>query len=96
LLSLLALCDSKSDRFERAAVTWHARWCLAAPATRFAQSRAVLNALEMLTGPDPVGAALALERQCWQGGRDDLVKVLDDWAATHPPSPRSAARAAAS
>jgi hypothetical protein len=93
LLSLLALRDSKPDRFESAAVTWHARWCLGAPASRFAQSRAVLNALEMLMGPDPAGAAAVLERQCQRCGRDDLANVLEDWAASHPPVPQSVSRA---
>lgn len=81
LLSLLRLRDSHPERFESAAVAWHARWCQDAPAFTFAQDRAVLDALEMLASPEPASAAARLRAECERCELEELSELLDDWAA---------------
>jgi hypothetical protein len=75
----LAFLSHDPRRFEAAAVAWHARWCRAAGPVAFADSAAVLQALEDLAGPDPAGAALELAQRCRTHGFDGVAAVLDAW-----------------
>jgi hypothetical protein len=75
----LAFLSHDPRRFEAAAVAWHARWCRAAGPVAFADSAAVLQALEDLAGPDPAGAALELAQRCRTHGFDGVAAVVDAW-----------------
>jgi hypothetical protein len=75
----LAFLRHDPRRFEAAAVAWHARWCGAVGPVGFADSAAVLRALEGLAGPDPASAALELARRCRAHGLDEVADVLDAW-----------------
>ena len=77
LLVCLGLLATDPERFERAAVVWHRRWCAEQPGLGFAESRAALSALEALPGPDPEAAAAALRSACPQ--TDGVEEVLDAW-----------------
>jgi hypothetical protein len=75
----LALVTSDPERFERAAVVWHRRWCAQRPDIGFAESRAVLDALESLTYVDPDAAAQALRSAC--ADTEGVEEVIDGWLA---------------
>jgi hypothetical protein len=74
LLMCLALVTSDPERFERAAVVWHRRWCAQSRGSGFAESRAVLDALESLAYGDPDAAAQALRSACADTEGVDEVK----------------------
>jgi hypothetical protein len=75
----LGLLARDPARFEPAAVVWHRRWCAELPGIGFAESRAVLTALEGLNGPDPVAAARALGAACGREELEDVKEVVDAW-----------------
>ena len=77
LLVCLGLLATNPERFERAAVVWHRRWCAQQPEVGFAESRAVLSALEALSCSDPVAAAADLLAACPE--TDGVQEVLDGW-----------------
>jgi hypothetical protein len=79
LLMCLALLVSDQERFERAAVVWHHRWCAQTPGVGFADSRATLEALESLAGVDPTAAVRALRFAC--GKTEGVDEVLEGWLA---------------
>jgi hypothetical protein len=79
LIMCLALLASDPERFERAAVAWHARWCAQTTGVGFAHSRAVLDALESLACVDPAAAARALRSACRD--TEGLDEVIDGWLA---------------
>jgi hypothetical protein len=79
MMVCLGLLAEERDRFEPAAVAWHARWCASLPGVSFAQSRAALCALEDLMGPQPSAGALALSDVCRSRGVEDVASVLDTW-----------------
>jgi hypothetical protein len=74
----LGLLGSDPERFERAAVVWHSRWCAASPGIGFAESRAVLDALESMAD-DPGVAAPALRSAC--GETEGVDDVIEGWLA---------------
>ena len=79
LIVCLALAVSDPERFEHVAVVWHSRWCAQTPEVGFAESRAVLDALESLAEVDPAAAARALGSACGEG--EGLLEVIDGWLA---------------
>jgi hypothetical protein len=81
LLVCLALLGRDHERFERAAVVWHSRWCAQSPGVGFAESRAALDALESLAGfePDRGAAVQALRAACSE--TEGVEEILDGWLA---------------
>jgi hypothetical protein len=77
LLVCLGLLATDPERFERAAVVWHRRWCAEQPGIGFAESRAALSALEALPGSDPAAAAAALRSACPR--TEGVEEVLNAW-----------------
>ena len=77
LLVCLGLLTRDPERFERAAVVWHRRWCAEQPGIGFAESRAVLSALEELARSDPEAAAADLLAACPE--TEGVKEVLDGW-----------------
>jgi hypothetical protein len=75
----LGLLAEERDRFEPAAVAWHARWCASLPGVPFAESRVALCALEALMGPHPSAGALTLSDVCRRRGVEGVASVLDRW-----------------
>ena len=82
----LALLTREPDRFEPAAVVWHRRWSAQHSGIGFVETRAVLSALEALSGPDPAAAGRALRATCLRHGLDEVASVLDAWLDRCPPS----------
>lgn len=85
LVMCLALLRSDPERFEHTAAVWHSRWCAQTPGVGFAESRALLDALESLACADPETAARALRSACRD--TEGVDEVIDDWLA----KPRHAA-----
>ena len=79
LVMCLALVGSDPERFERAAVVWHSRWCMQTPGVGFAESRAVLDALESMASVDSAVAAQALRAAC--GATEGIDEAIDGWLA---------------
>jgi hypothetical protein len=77
LLVCLGLLATDPECFERAAVVWHRRWCAEQPGLGFAESRAVLSALEALSCSDPEAAAADLLEACPEN--EGVKEVLDGW-----------------
>jgi hypothetical protein len=79
LVMCLALLRSDPERFEHAAAVWHSRWSALTPGVGFAESRAVLDALESLASVDPVAAARALRSACRD--TEGIDEAIDAWLA---------------
>ena len=77
LLVCLGLVTTDPERFERAAVVWHRRWCAEQPEIGFAESRAVLSSLEALSYSNPEAAAAELLAACPE--TEGVREVLDGW-----------------
>jgi hypothetical protein len=77
----LGLLGRDHERFERAAVVWHSRWCLQSPGIGFVESRAALDALEDLAcvDVDRAAAVQALRSAC--GETEGVDEILDGWLA---------------
>ena len=76
----LALVAKDRERFEHSAVAWHARWCTALPSIGFAESSAVLSALEALMGPNPGEAARLIREISRDHGLHEVANVVEAWA----------------
>ena len=86
----LGLLTRDPELFEPAAVVWHRRWCAERAGLGFAESRAMLSALEGLAGPDPAEAAAALRLACdGTAGIDDVLATGLERRprTTTPPAP---------
>ena len=86
LLVGLGLLRREPERFEAAAVAWHARLCEALPGVEIDESRAALAALKAFEGSDPSRGALDLRAFCQRHGLDELTAVIDAWLAREHPS----------
>lgn len=74
----LVLLPVDAARFERAAVRWHAHWCLEThPAAD--ESQLALAALRALRGPARQAAGDALAELLETRGPRDAARVLGDW-----------------
>jgi hypothetical protein len=74
----LVLLPADTGRFDRAAVRWHARWCLEVRPLPD-ESQLALAALRALRGPARQAAADALLELLDQRGPRDAAKVLARW-----------------
>lgn len=83
----LALClsmlDNDPERFERAATSWHARWCSDLADLTLVDAHTALSALESLAGPNGGDAARVLRYLCVRHGQRAVAKVLERWIAQH-------------
>jgi hypothetical protein len=74
----LVFLPQEHERYERASVRWHARWCLEAR-PRADESGLALAALRALPGPARQAAAEALIELLEARGIDDAARVLTAW-----------------
>jgi hypothetical protein len=94
----LALCLSMLDqdpgRFERAAASWHARWCGDLADLTLVDAHTALAALESLAGPNATDAARVLRYLCVRHGQRAVPEVLERWIAKRArAAPRQASAA---
>lgn len=96
----LALCltmlDQDPERFERAAASWHARWCSDLADLTLVDAHTALTALESLAGPNGTDAARVLRYLCVRHGQRAVPEVLECWIAqrAHAALPREASAVA--
>jgi hypothetical protein len=74
----LVLLPSDARRFDRAAVRWHARWCLDARPSPD-ESQLALAALRALRGPARQAAADALVELLDSRGPREGARLLERW-----------------
>ena len=85
MLTCLGLLAREPDRFDTAAVAWHARWCASLPGVTFAESLVTLHALEALTGREPAAGARRLNMVYRRRGLNHVALVLDRWLKRERP-----------
>ena len=75
----LLLCDQEPERFSRAAVRWHGRYCREVNAG-LDEAQAVLAALGALRGPRRAPAAYALSDLISRRGLAQACEAVNRWA----------------
>jgi hypothetical protein len=82
----LAICFDMvgSKRYERAAISWHTRFCAYAPDLTFSDAQALMTALAALPGSEPAAAAAQLAELSRRYWLDDVADIVESWAATRP------------
>lgn len=74
----LVFLPRERERYDRASVRWHARWCLEArPGPD--EAGLALAALRALPGPARQAAAEALIELLEGRGHDDAARILSSW-----------------
>jgi hypothetical protein len=73
-----------SKRYERAAISWHTRFCSYAPELTFSDAQAVMRALAALPGPEPAAAASQLAELSRRYWLDDVAETVERWVAARP------------
>jgi hypothetical protein len=81
LAMCLTMLDDDPERFERAATSWHARWCSDLADLTLVDAHTALTALESLAGPNGVDAARVLRYLCVRHGQRAVPAVLERWIA---------------
>ena len=75
----LTMLDQDPERFERAAASWHARWCSGLADLTLVDAHTALTALESLAGPNGADAARVLRYLCVRHGQRAVPEVLERW-----------------
>jgi hypothetical protein len=76
----LLLCDEEPEKFSRAAVRWHGRYCREFDAG-LEEAQAVLAALGALRGPRREAAAAALSDLIYRHGLEQASEAVNRWAS---------------
>lgn len=82
----LAICLDMvgSKRYERAAISWHTRFCSYAPGLTFADAQAMLTALAALPGSEPTVAAAQLAALSRRYCLGEVADTVESWSAARP------------
>jgi hypothetical protein len=94
LATCLDMLEGDPERFERAATSWHARWCSEIADLTLVDAHTALTALESLAGPNGTDAARVLRYLCARHGQRGTSAVLERWiehqargmGSRHPPN----------
>jgi hypothetical protein len=81
LADCLRAVDEEPGRFEVAAATWHARWCIDLPTITLTEAQTALTALQAIAGPTGAEAAKVLRYLCQHHGQRGTPEVLERWIA---------------
>lgn len=81
LATCLTMLEEDPARFERAATSWHARWCSDVAELTLVDAHTALTALESLAGPQGTDAARVLRYLCARNGQHGTAEVLERWIA---------------
>jgi hypothetical protein len=76
----LLLCDREPEKFSRAAVRWHGRYCKETNAG-IEEAQAVLAALGALRGPRREASAAALSDLIYRHGLERACEAVNRWAS---------------
>jgi hypothetical protein len=77
----LRALEEERGRFEVAAATWHARWCIDLPTLTLTEAQTALTALQAIGGPTGTDAAKVLRYLCLLHGQRGTPEVLERWIA---------------
>jgi hypothetical protein len=77
----LLLCDREPEKFSRAAVRWHGRYCREVRDVGLEEAQAVLACLGVLRGPRREPAAHALAELVYRRGFERACEALNSWAS---------------
>ena len=80
-LELVLLLTDDPQRFRRAALRWHARYCGELPDVGFEEAHAVLGCLAGMAGRRPKATAAALAELVYRRGLEQASEVLRRWAS---------------
>ena len=82
----LAICLDMigSKRYERAAISWHTRFCSYAPGLTFSDAQALMTALASLPGSEQAVSAAQLAALSRRYGLDDVAETIERWSAARP------------
>ena len=82
----LAICLDMvgSKRYERAAISWHTRFCGYAHELTFSDAEAMMMALAALPGSEQAVAAAQLAALSRRYGLDDVADIVESWLAARP------------
>ena len=81
LTNCLALLEDDPERFQCAAASWHARWCIDLAPLTLTESQTALTALQAIAGPRGAAAADVLRSLCLLHGQRGTPEVLERWIA---------------
>jgi hypothetical protein len=81
LIECLALVDGDPERFQCAAASWHARWCIDLAPLTLTESQTALTALGAIAGPRGTDAAGVLRKLCLLHRQRGTPAVLERWIA---------------
>ena len=81
LTDCLTLLVVDPERFERAAASWHARWCIDLASLTLTESQRALTALGAIAGPRGTDAAGVLRKLCLLHRQRGTPQVLERWIA---------------
>jgi hypothetical protein len=73
-----------SKRYERAAISWHTRFCSYAPELTFPDAQALMTALAALPGSEQAVAAAQLAALSRRYCLDDVADTVERWSAVRP------------
>jgi hypothetical protein len=84
----LAICLDMvgSERYERAAISWHTRFCGYSPEMTFSDAQALMTALAALPGSEPAAAAVQLAELSRRYWLDDVADTVESWVSARPAS----------
>ena len=82
----LAICLDMvgSKRYERAAISWHTRFCGHAPELTFSDAQALMTALAALPGAERATAAAQLAELSRRYRLDDVADTVESWVVGRP------------
>jgi hypothetical protein len=82
----LAICLDMvgSKGYERAAISWHTRFCSHAPGLTFSDAQALMTALAALPGPEQAAAAVRLAALSRRYCLEDVADIVERWSAARP------------
>ena len=83
-LALCLLLVDDSERFERAIVRWHGRFCLEVRGVGAGEAQLALAALRALPGPGGEAGGRALIALCRAHGLAEASEVLERWLIGRP------------
>ena len=92
-LALCLLLREDGERFERAVVRWHARFCMEVPGVGASEAQLALSALRSTARPEYEAGARALMALLERRGSAEATEVAEQWlerqaeeAGSSPPS----------
>jgi hypothetical protein len=85
-----------STHYERAAISWHTRFCGYAPDLTFSDAQAVMAALAALPSSEQPTAASQLAELSRRYSLDDVADTVERWLASRASTPATWQRPSAS